>query len=70
MNMKHYTGIASDDRRIHQELIAMGYTDADAPVNQDRAAKAFNQLVDLLTWMRWKAEISVNGCRIGAPRHV
>ncbi|MGB2130654.1 MAG: hypothetical protein ACPHXW_04450 [Marinobacterium sp.] len=69
MNMKHYTGLANEDRRIHQELVAMGYTDAvEAPVSQSAIAKAFNQLTDLLTWMRWKAEISVNGCRIGAPR--
>lgn len=69
MNHTHYTGLANEDRRIHQELVAMGYTDADASNSQSVVAKAFNQIRDLLTWMRWKAEVGVYGCRIGAPRH-
>lgn len=70
MNQKHYTGLANEDRRIHQELVAMGYTDAEASESQGALAKLFNQLTDLLTWMRWKGEVGVYGCRIGAPRHV
>ncbi len=69
MQMKHYTGLANEDRRIHQELVAMGYTDADASRTPGAVAKMFNQLTELLTWMRWKAEVGVYGYRIGAPRH-
>ena len=61
-----YTGIKADDRRINRELLAMGAFDtpqADPPSKLSQALEAVEQFV---TWMRWKGEASVYGCRVGA----
>lgn len=61
-----YTGIANDDRRIAAELQAMGAFDqaqADEPSTMDKALSAAGEF---LTWMRWKGEVGVYGCRVGA----
>ena len=66
MNVKHYTGIPNEDRRIHQELVAMGYTDCSEEQGPGAFARLLKQAGDVLTWMRWKGEIAVSGRRIGA----
>jgi len=66
MRFNQYTGIADDDRRIHQELIAMGYADQSAQAEPGRVARLLAQASEFLTWMRWKGEVGVYGCRIGA----
>jgi len=66
MKFNQYTGIANDDRRIHQELIAMGYADQPLQAEPGAVAKLLTQASEFLTWMRWKGEVGVYGCRIGA----
>ena len=66
MRFHQYTGIANDDRRIHQELIAMGYADTPYQAEAGALSKLLSQAADFLTWMRWKGEVGVYGCRIGA----
>lgn len=66
MKFNQYTGNANDDRRIHQELIAMGYADQPYRGEPGAVSKMLAQAADFLTWMRWKGEVSVYGCRIGA----
>jgi len=66
MNHPSYTGVTNDDRRIAAELQAMGAFDGS---DSDQRS-ALEQLVDAIsafvTWMRWKGEVSVYGCRVGA----
>lgn len=66
MKFNQYTGIPNDDRRIHQELIAMGYADQPCKAEAGALSKLLSQTADFLTWMRWKGEVGVYGCRIGA----
>ncbi|MBA4502763.1 hypothetical protein [Marinobacterium marinum] len=66
MNKKHYTGFPNEDRRIHLELVAMGYTECSQEQGPGAFARWFKQVGDLLTWMRWKGEIAVSGHRVGA----
>ncbi|MBR9827712.1 MAG: hypothetical protein GYB41_03545 [Oceanospirillales bacterium] len=72
MNEKHYTGIPHEDRRIHLELVAMGYTECSEEHGPSACARLLKQVGELLTWMRWKGEIAVSGHRIGAhvTRHM
>lgn len=65
MKSNQYTGIPNDDRRIHQELIAMGYADQPYQAEAGTLSKLFAQTADFLTWMRWKGEVGMYGCRIG-----
>lgn len=72
MHMKHYTGLYHDDRRIHQELVAMGYTESCKAQARSAFARRLQQVGEFLTWLRWKGEIAVCGHRIGAhvTRHM
>ncbi|GAA0695449.1 hypothetical protein GCM10009104_23980 [Marinobacterium maritimum] len=66
MNEKHYTGFPNEDRRIHLELVAMGYTECSEEQGPGAFARLLKKAGELLTWMRWKGEIAVSGHRIGA----
>ncbi|WP_210395881.1 hypothetical protein [Motiliproteus sediminis] len=69
MNPISYTGLADDDRRINRELQAMGAFDGH-PEQPTQLALLWRSLVDFMRWMRWKAEISANGCRLGVSHAV
>lgn len=66
MNNTVYTGIANDDRRIAAELQAMGAFDQAQADEKSAFLKAIEAAGDFITWMRWKGEVGVYGCRIGA----
>ncbi|MEH6471998.1 MAG: hypothetical protein V7752_12185 [Halopseudomonas sp.] len=68
MNNRVYTGIADDDRRIARELQAMGAFDSAAVDEPSRIAKMLETVGQFITWMRWKGEVSVYGCRVGVAR--
>lgn len=63
-----FTGIANDDRRIQEELQAMGAFDQP----QEECVSSFAQMLDAIgqfaEWMRWKGEVGVYGCRVGASQ--
>lgn len=65
LNGMKFTGVANDDRRIAAELQAMG-----AFEGQEEKVSIFSQMVEavgqFVTWMRWKGEVGVYGCRVGA----
>lgn len=66
MQKMTFTGVECDDRRITAELNAMGYFDEP----RDEPKSVLLQLVEavgnFITWMRWKGEVGVYGCRVGA----
>ena len=61
-----YTGIANDDRRIAAELQAMGAFDQAQADEKSVLVKAIEAAGEFVTWMRWKGEVGVYGCRVGA----
>ncbi|MBE9398059.1 hypothetical protein IOQ59_12395 [Pontibacterium sp. N1Y112] len=61
-----YTGIANDDRRIAAELQAMGAFDQAQADEKSALVKAIEAAGEFVTWMRWKGEVGVYGCRVGA----
>jgi len=61
-----YTGIANDDRRIAAELQAMGAFDEAQADEKSALAKMLDAAGEFVTWMRWKGEVGVYGCRVGA----
>jgi hypothetical protein len=44
----------------------MGYADQPYKGESGAVSKMLAQAADFLTWMRWKGEVGVYGCRIGA----
>jgi len=60
-----FTGVADDDRRIAAELQAMGAFDQPLQ-SASRLQALLEPVAQFLTWMRWKGEYSVYGCRVGA----
>ncbi|MGY8869323.1 MAG: hypothetical protein ACKVJE_02685 [Pseudomonadales bacterium] len=65
MSMK-FTGIADDDRRIAAELQAMGAFDTPQEQQASSIAQMFSAIGQFAEWMRWKGEVGVYGCRVGA----
>ncbi len=63
-----YTGIADDDRRIGRDLMAIGAFDQGEENRPSWLAKQFEAVNQFVTWMRWKGEVSVYGCRVGVDR--
>ena len=63
-----FTGLESDDRRITGELMAMGAFNQSEPDQPSFLAKKLEPLTQFITWMRWKGEVSVYGCRVGVDR--
>jgi len=61
-----FTGVECDDRRIAGELQSMGYFDEQREDEKSVLAKAFEATGNFITWMRWKGEVNVYGCRVGA----
>lgn len=61
-----YTGVACDDRRIAAELQAMGAFDQAQADEKSALVKAIEAAGEFITWMRWKGEVGVYGCRVGA----
>tara|TARA_R110002096_G_scaffold354731_1_gene547935 strand:+ start:164 stop:442 length:279 start_codon:yes stop_codon:yes gene_type:complete len=68
MNNRVYTGIAADDRRIARDLQAMGAFDQGSEDAPSYLAKKLEPLSQFITWMRWKGEVAVYGCRVGVSR--
>ncbi len=71
MNSK-FTGIAIDDRRIQAELQAMGAFDNKKKKKASSIADMIESISEFAEWMRWKGEVGVYGCRVGAShaRHM
>lgn len=65
MSMK-FTGIADDDRRIAAELQAMGAFDSPQKKQASSIAQMFDAIAQFAEWTRWKGEVGVYGCRVGA----
>ncbi len=65
LNNMSFTGVANDDRRIAAELQAMGAFD-EVETPDSALSKAFEAIGSFMTWMRWKGEVGVYGCRVGA----
>lgn len=61
-----FTGIENDDRRIAQELQAMGAFDMAQDDQLSAVTTALEATGQFLTWLRWKGEVGVYGCRVGA----
>lgn len=66
MKNTSYTGVACDDLRIAAELQAMGAFDQAQADEKSALVKAIEAAGDFITWMRWKGEVGVYGCRVGA----
>lgn len=66
LNGMNFTGVANDDRRIAEELQAMGAFDQSAEIKESVLSQAVEAVGQFLTWMRWKGEVGVYGCRVGA----
>ncbi|MCV6587926.1 MAG: hypothetical protein OIF57_02685 [Marinobacterium sp.] len=66
MNQTTFTGVAADDRRIAAELQAMGAFDQPEIHEPSAINRMFEPVTQFLTWMRWKGEYGVYGCRVGA----
>lgn len=64
-NNMSFTGIAEDDRRIARDLMAMGAFDQGQEDQPSRLARKIEAVQQFITWMRWKGEVSVYGCRVG-----
>lgn len=67
-NDMNFTGLKSDDRRITRDLMAMGAFDSSEPDQPSFLAKQLEAIGQTITWMRWKGEVSVYGCRVGVDR--
>ncbi len=65
MNNRVYTGIVADDRRIARDLQALGAFDQGMDEQPSGFAKKLQTLSEFITWMRWKGEVGVYGCRTG-----
>lgn len=65
LNGMNFTGNTADDRRIAAELQAMGAFD-EMQEKQSRFGEALEAVGQFITWMRWKGEVGVYGCRVGA----
>ncbi len=63
-----FTGIAADDRRITRDLMAMGAFDQAEQERPSMLSKQLKAVQQFITWMRWKGEVSVYGCRVGVDR--
>ncbi|SFG41428.1 hypothetical protein [Neptunomonas qingdaonensis] len=63
---KTFTGITNDDRRIQAELQAMGAFDNPEEKQATSIAQMFDAIGQFSEWMRWKGEVGVYGCRVGA----
>ena len=66
MNKMTFTGLPDDDRRIARELQAMGAFDQVPEAEKSAFAEALEAVSQFITWMRWKGEVNVYGCRVGA----
>ena len=66
MNNKVFTGLPDDDRRIARELQAMGAFEHSTEDKETSLSKAFEAITQFVTWMRWKGEVNVYGCRVAA----
>lgn len=66
MNKMVFTGVECDDRRIAGELQAMGCFDEAREDKKSALAKMIEATGNFITWMRWKGEVSVYGCRVAA----
>lgn len=66
MKPMHFTGIANDDRRIAEELQAMGAFDQPEQAHASVIAEVLESIGQFMTWMRWRGEYGVYGCRVGA----
>ncbi|GGK71024.1 hypothetical protein [Amphritea balenae] len=60
-----FTGVECDDRRIAGELQAMGYSEYQAE-HKGKLSKMLEAVGNFITWMRWKGEVGVYGCRVAA----
>lgn len=65
-NTMKYTGVANDDRRIAEELQAMGAFDQAQDDKTSALSEMLEAIGQFMTWMRWKGEVGVYGCRVGA----
>ncbi len=66
MRPQVFTGIPNDDRRIARELQAMGAYDAPQAEPQTLLSRHLEAIGQFVTWLRWKGEVGVYGCRVGA----
>ncbi|MDO6564481.1 hypothetical protein Q4488_13910 [Amphritea sp. 1_MG-2023] len=66
MKQSVFTGVACDDRRIANELQAMGYYDEYGSEKSSLMSTLLTAVSGFITWMRWKGEVGVYGCRVGA----
>lgn len=66
MKQSVFTGIECDDRRIASELQAMGYYDESGREEKSAIMSLWASVSSFITWMRWKGEVGVYGCRVGA----
>lgn len=66
MKPMHFTGIANDDRRIAEELQAMGAFDQPEKAHASVIAEVLESIGQFMTWMRWRGEYGAYGCRVGA----
>lgn len=65
MKKMTFTGVECDGRRITAELQAMGAFEADSDT-VSALSRMLEPVTQFLTWMRWKGEYGVYGCRVGA----
>lgn len=63
-----FTGLPNDDRRIAQELQAMGAFDQPSEESQSSLGQLLEAVAQFVTWLRWKGEVGVYGCRVGAAQ--
>ncbi|BBB25833.1 hypothetical protein [Amphritea japonica] len=61
-----FTGVECDDRRIAGELQAMGYCESHTEESKSTFSKLLEAVGNFVTWMRWKGEVGVYGCRVAA----
>ncbi|RTE64751.1 hypothetical protein EH243_15320 [Amphritea opalescens] len=66
MKQSVFTGVECDDRRIASELQAMGYYDEYGNETTSTISSMFAAVSGFITWMRWKGEVGVYGCRVAA----
>lgn len=66
MKNRVFTGVECDDRRITGELQAMGYFDGRGEEPKSHLVKMIEATGNFITWMRWKGEVGVYGCRVAA----
>ena len=66
LNGMKFTGVANDDRRIPGELQAMGAFDQSQEDTHSVVGQVLEAIGQFITWTRWKGEVGVYGCRVGA----